>query len=827
MIRTNSACFMDLTTHEGDECNGAMTAVDGASCEDAHEHDHNQVEGEEEDDEEDEDDDYVGQELPQPQYRDSKSKRSRTHALSEDKCGDEEDQTQDRDKDNEGVDMAKRVLASVDFAGNEDPKVKTRPVNVVNGVEVNSSHAAYVVSYSNGAKQVLKESLAKSPMMRQGLHLSLPEYAEHKLIDHADGTCECTTYDEYEDNLFENDHILPRDLQVFLRKLMDGEPYPHPSRQNLVEVMAIEDLNHPVKSSAEMKESVEHGVFAVVKIEPGMWCQRYIGKHCTSAEESHCCEKDQEHLLQHSYTFDLTAANEILGLTGDEELVVDATEVASRNHTAYVNHDREGNVQAFGALVDGLPAIFFYNSKAVQPGEELLVDYGPVYWPYMGNQRELQMNARAAANANLRVKQEAEQNTHLETRSAKGTRPFGAASEEAPAKTWPFGAASEEAPAKTWPFGAASEEAPAKTRPFGAASEEAPAKTWPFGAASEEASAELEAMVQAQAALWELQKPKGVSKPRRTCGKYHSDREELVKAGFTIEKPGKNGVSISLNSGKRFRTSREARAALLTEMGQTSSMETPQAKVELRRTRKTPLKVSAAVSTEERRESKRRKTDENFVEDGTACGVCHRTDDDENNDMLLCDGMGCDVALHLRCLDLPLSRLPDGDWHCPACEEEARGQHMRSSELPDTESARDGGHHISDCDAGLAGGDSVPSRRAARNTSAAFGKDIKAGRDALVKLLGKIDVQQEKSDRDQAALAEEKAKLARAQAALAKEKEKLARAQAALAKEKEKLARAQAALAKEKENVTKEKKTLFDDQAELTRGQEKLARGIF
>ncbi|KAK3255061.1 hypothetical protein CYMTET_35751 [Cymbomonas tetramitiformis] len=69
-----------------------------------------------------------------------------------------------------------------------------------------------------------------------------------------------------------------------------------------------------------------------------------------------------------------------------------------------------------------------------------------------------------------------------------------------------------------------------------------------------------------------------------------------------------------------------------------------------------------------------------FVEDGTACGVCHRTDDDENNDMLLCDGMGCDVALHLRCLDPPLSRLPDGDWHCPACEEEAREQHMRSSE---------------------------------------------------------------------------------------------------------------------------------------------------
>ena len=35
------------------------------------------------------------------------------------------------------------------------------------------------------------------------------------------------------------------------------------------------------------------------------------------------------------------------------------------------------------------------------------------------------------------------------------------------------------------------------------------------------------------------------------------------------------------------------------------------------------------------------------------------------NEMLLCDGYGCDAAYHLDCLRPPLLRIPKGSWHCP------------------------------------------------------------------------------------------------------------------------------------------------------------------
>ena len=54
---------------------------------------------------------------------------------------------------------------------------------------------------------------------------------------------------------------------------------------------------------------------------------------------------------------------------------------------------------------------------------------------------------------------------------------------------------------------------------------------------------------------------------------------------------------------------------------------------------------------------------------GVACAVCLGQDDDEGNDMLLCDGHGCDVGYHLRCLQPPLSAVPEGEWLCPKCTE--------------------------------------------------------------------------------------------------------------------------------------------------------------
>lgn len=49
------------------------------------------------------------------------------------------------------------------------------------------------------------------------------------------------------------------------------------------------------------------------------------------------------------------------------------------------------------------------------------------------------------------------------------------------------------------------------------------------------------------------------------------------------------------------------------------------------------------------------------------CKVCRRDMTQENNEILLCDGKGCDGAYHQLCLDPPLKVVPEGDWLCPKC----------------------------------------------------------------------------------------------------------------------------------------------------------------
>ncbi|KAL4249963.1 Protein RCC2 [Abortiporus biennis] len=49
------------------------------------------------------------------------------------------------------------------------------------------------------------------------------------------------------------------------------------------------------------------------------------------------------------------------------------------------------------------------------------------------------------------------------------------------------------------------------------------------------------------------------------------------------------------------------------------------------------------------------------------CVVCNK-DHGENDSPLECDK--CDHPYHLKCLDPPLDAIPDGEWFCPACEED-------------------------------------------------------------------------------------------------------------------------------------------------------------
>ena len=61
-------------------------------------------------------------------------------------------------------------------------------------------------------------------------------------------------------------------------------------------------------------------------------------------------------------------------------------------------------------------------------------------------------------------------------------------------------------------------------------------------------------------------------------------------------------------------------------------------------------------------------TDGGAGDDGDeACARCMETGWSKGNEMLLCDGPGCDVAFHLGCLSPPLDKVPEDDWLCPAC----------------------------------------------------------------------------------------------------------------------------------------------------------------
>jgi hypothetical protein len=59
--------------------------------------------------------------------------------------------------------------------------------------------------------------------------------------------------------------------------------------------------------------------------------------------------------------------------------------------------------------------------------------------------------------------------------------------------------------------------------------------------------------------------------------------------------------------------------------------------------------------------------------DDLVCWTCHGTDASDENDMLLCDGVGCCRAFHMKCLEPKLTlddvhKSDDDNWFCPLCE---------------------------------------------------------------------------------------------------------------------------------------------------------------
>ena len=60
-------------------------------------------------------------------------------------------------------------------------------------------------------------------------------------------------------------------------------------------------------------------------------------------------------------------------------------------------------------------------------------------------------------------------------------------------------------------------------------------------------------------------------------------------------------------------------------------------------------------------------------EDDAFCAVCARDVTCDGNEIMLCDGAGCNGAYHQHCLAPPLLVVPEGDWLCPKCRAKEAG----------------------------------------------------------------------------------------------------------------------------------------------------------
>ena len=55
------------------------------------------------------------------------------------------------------------------------------------------------------------------------------------------------------------------------------------------------------------------------------------------------------------------------------------------------------------------------------------------------------------------------------------------------------------------------------------------------------------------------------------------------------------------------------------------------------------------------------------------CEVCSYGLSPEGNQILFCDGAGCESAYHQLCLKPKLRAVPEGEWLCPKCAPAATG----------------------------------------------------------------------------------------------------------------------------------------------------------
>ena len=60
-------------------------------------------------------------------------------------------------------------------------------------------------------------------------------------------------------------------------------------------------------------------------------------------------------------------------------------------------------------------------------------------------------------------------------------------------------------------------------------------------------------------------------------------------------------------------------------------------------------------------------TNTGAVVEAISCTECGSGDSGAGNDILLCDGLGCDKCFHQHCVSPPVLKVPENEWLCTAC----------------------------------------------------------------------------------------------------------------------------------------------------------------
>ncbi len=182
-------------------------------------------------------------------------------------------------------------------------------------------------------------------------------------------------------NLFES-----AELEATLRRLSQTNPpapfamlhYKPLSRIDIV-TGVMRDLPLRKHPAVEVRAAggAGDGLFAAEPIRPGTFVGEYTGRICVVPQE-----RVQTLSNTNGYLF-------VLGLLGQfmhegvvSQAFIDAEPAG--NHTRFANHSFAPNCASGSVLLDDGWHVFLATNRAIQPGEQLVYDYGKAYWASRG-----------------------------------------------------------------------------------------------------------------------------------------------------------------------------------------------------------------------------------------------------------------------------------------------------------------------------------------------------------------------------------------------------------------------------------------------------------